>query len=163
MARGVAWVAEPNLHVTLKFLGQVDEARLPAIVGALEATASRRPRFEVAVRGLGAFPSASRPRVVWAGLEDVPALAALAGEIDAALAALGFPTESRPFAAHVTLGRQREPRGNAALAAALARPVELGRLAVARVSLMRSDRAAGATRYTELAGVLLTGGPASVE
>jgi 2'-5' RNA ligase len=163
VAREVAWVAEPNLHITLKFLGQVDEARIPAIVDALQATASRRPPFDVVVRGLGAFPSAARPRVVWAGLEDVGALGALAGEVDAALAALGFLPESRPFAAHVTLGRLREPRRNPALAAALAGPVELGRLAVTRVSLMRSDLSNSGTRYTELAGVLLAGAPPSVE
>ena len=156
-------MAAANLHVTLKFLGPIEETRVPAIADALGAAASRRAPFDLAVRGLGAFPDVSRPRVVWAGLEEARALGVLAGEVDGALAALGLPRESRPFSAHVTLGRVREPRRNPALAAALARPADFGRLAVTRVSLMRSDLGPGGARYTELAGVLLAGAPSPVE
>lgn len=156
-------MAAGNLHVTLKFLGPIDETRVPAIADALGSAASRTAPFDVAVRGLGAFPNASRPRVVWAGLEEAGALGALAGQVNGALAALGLPRESRPFATHVTLGRVREPRRNRALAAALARPVDFGRLPVTRVSLMRSDLHPGGARYTELAGVLLAGAPSPVE
>lgn len=155
IAAGVAWVAEANLHVTLKFLGQVEEARLGAVADALTAVAARCTTFELGVRGLGAFPSATRPRVVWAGLEPPTPLAALAGDIDAALVALGFPGETRPFAAHVTLGRLREPRRLAALAGALARPADFGRLRVARVSLMRSQLHPHGARYSELCGLAL--------
>ena len=163
VAGDVAWVPAANLHVTLKFLGQLDEARVAAIADALGSAASRADPFDVDFRGLGAFPTTSRPRVVWAGLEGGRALGALAGAVDAALAALGLPREPRPFAAHVTLGRVRAPRRNPALAEALARPADFGRLAVTRVSLMRSDLRPGGARYTELAGVLLARGPSSVE
>lgn len=156
-------MAAGNLHVTLKFLGQIDDARVPAIADAIGSAASRTAPFDVAVRGLGAFPNASRPRVVWAGLGGARALGAVADEVDGALAALGLPRESRPFAAHVTLGRVREPRRNPALAEALARPADFGRLPVTRVSLMRSDLHPGGARYTELAGVLLAGAPSPVE
>lgn len=161
VARDVAWVAESNLHVTLKFLGVVDEARVGAITEALGAAVSAASAFDVAIRGLGAFPTSSRPRVIWAGLPGAPALAALAGEVDRALAELGFPRESRPFAAHVTLGRVREPRRNPALAEALLRPVDVGRMTVTRVSLMRSDLHPRGARYTELAGLRLAGAAAA--
>jgi 2'-5' RNA ligase len=156
-------VAETNLHVTLKFLGQIDPARVDAIADALASAAARTAAFDLDVRGLGAFPTANRPRVLWAGLEPAAPLAALAREVDATLGALGLPRESRPFAAHVTLGRVREGRRNPALAPALARPADCGRLPVTRISLMRSELNPRGARYTELTSVLLAGGPSPVE
>ncbi len=148
----VAWVAPANLHVTLKFLGQIDEARAPAVADALRSASARHRAFDLALRGLGAFPSPTRPRVLWAGLEDdAGALAALAAAIDACCGELGFPRETRPFAAHVTLGRVREPTRRPQLGEALARPVDFGRVAVARVSLMRSELSPRGARYSELA------------
>ena len=155
-ASDVAWVAPANLHVTLKFLGQVDEARVPALADALRARVAGHRVFDAAVRGLGAFPSPTRPRVLWAGLEDdAGALAALAETIDACCAGLGFPRETRAFAAHVTLGRVREPRRQPALAEALALPADFGRLRVEQVSLMRSQLSPRGARYSELAGAPL--------
>ena len=162
-ARDVAWVAEANLHVTLKFIGDVDEARVPGLVAAMRGAASQTAAFDVAVRGLGCFPDAGRPRVIWAGLEGAGGLAALAARVDAALAALGIPRESRPFAAHVTLGRVRGPRANPALAGALAGRGDFGRLPVTSLSVMRSDLHPGGARYTELARVSLAGAASPVE
>ena len=152
----VAWVAESNLHVTLKFLGQVDETRAPALADALRATLAGQPAFDVGVRGLGAFPSPTRPRVIWAGLEDATgALAAVAQQVDACCGGLGFPRETREFAAHVTLGRVREPRRQPTLADALARGADFARLRVERVSLMRSELSPRGARYSELAAAPL--------
>jgi len=152
LAPGVAWVAAGNLHLTLKFLGGVDAARLAALEPAL-ARAAGRPPFDLDVHGLGAFPSRTRARVLWAGAGAGEAeAAALAARVDEALATLGFPPETRPFAAHVTLGRVREPRANPRLAAALDPHVPFGRQRVAHLSLMRSDLSPKGARYTELAG-----------
>jgi 2'-5' RNA ligase len=156
-------VAEPNLHVTVKFLGQIDEDRVGAIAAAMATVAERTPPFELAVRGLGAFPTPARPRVVWVGLEPAAPLAALAGDLDARLATLGFAREARRFAAHVTLGRVRETRRNPALSTALARSAECGRLPVNRVSLMRSELHPRSARYTELTSVVLAGAGSPVE
>ena len=156
-------MADTNLHVTLKFLGHIEAPRVAPTAEAMAAVASRTPAFELAVRGLGAFPTPARPRIVWVGLEPAARLAALAGELDAALATLGFARESRPYAAHVTLGRVRVSRRNPALAAALARPAECGGLIVARVSLMRSELHPRGARYTELTSVLLAGPGSPVE
>jgi 2'-5' RNA ligase len=152
-AREVAWVAPENLHVTLKFLGAVDEERLPAVGQALAAVAAAAQRFELVVAGLGAFPTVTRPRVVWAGIAaGAEPLASLASEVDAALGALGFPREERPWVGHVTLGRVRDPRRDPVLAQALAagagRP--FGRTAVNRLTLMRSDLSPRGARYTPL-------------
>jgi 2'-5' RNA ligase len=151
-AADVAWVTPANLHVTLKFLGQVAESRVPAVADALRATLAEQRAFDVVVRGLGAFPAPARPRVRWAGLEDATGgLTALGERVDACCGGLGFPRETRAFAAHVTLGRVREPRRQPALGEALARAADFGRLRVERVSLMRSDLSPRGARYSELA------------
>jgi 2'-5' RNA ligase len=151
-AADVAWVAPDNLHVTLKFLGPVDEARVPSVAAAVTAAAAGQRGFEVGVRGLGAFPSPERPRVLWAGVDDAPQrLAALAAAVDAACGALGFPPEPRAFAAHVTLGRVRDGRRRPALAAALGRGGDFGRVRVDRAVLMRSDLSPRGARYSALA------------
>jgi len=160
----VVWVAPDNFHLTVKFLGALDVERLPDVERALgEAVAGATP-FDLTLRGVGAFPSAARPRVIWAGTaEGAVALAGVAARVERALAPLGFPAEERPFSAHVTLGRVRTPRRNPKLAAALAAAadVELFRVAVARVSLMRSELAPRGARYSELAGYTLGAGTLS--
>ena len=151
-ASGVAWVAAENLHVTLKFLGGIDESRVAEIGGALHGAVTI-PAFDVSVQGLGAFPTLARPRVIWAGTAASPGFVRLAEGIDRALVALGFPEEGRGFTPHVTLGRVREPRRDAPLAAGLeaAATRPFGTLKVERVSLMRSDLSSRGARYTELA------------
>jgi 2'-5' RNA ligase len=158
VARHVAWVAPGKLHLTLKFLGNVDQARVEEIVAALRGAAAGVAAFEAAVRGLGAFPTPTRPRVIWAGVsEGADTMVELAGRVDTALAILGFPREARPFSPHVTLGRVRVPRRDPALAEALAggEGREFGRVRVGRVALMQSRLSPKGSEYTELAGVPL--------
>jgi 2'-5' RNA ligase len=158
-------VAPGNLHLTLKFLGAVGQARLEAIVGALGGAASAVSAFDAEFVGLGAFPSPARPRVVWAGVTaGAGPMTELAGRVDEALARLDFPREARPFSPHVTLGRVRRPERNAALTEALQRAADrgFGRLRVARASLVRSELGPRGARYTELAAVSL-GGAGAVE
>lgn len=143
----------PNLHVTLKFLGAVEEPRMPDVERALGEAAAGVTAFDLTLRGLGAFPSVARPRVIWAGAtEGAPALAGVAASVERALSPLGFPTEARPFSAHVTLGRVRTPRRNPKLADALAAAaaIDLARMRVTHLSLMRSDLSPRGARYTEL-------------
>jgi 2'-5' RNA ligase len=155
-ALDVAWVARDNVHLTLKFLGSVEAPRLQAATAALAGAVATRPAFQLAVSGLGAFPSPARPRVLWAGVaEGADAAGALAGLIDATLAPLGFDRESRPFSAHVTLGRVRAPRADPRLAGALAAGGSAGRQRVTHVALMRSDLSTRGARYTELAALPL--------
>jgi 2'-5' RNA ligase len=108
----VKWVRPQNLHVTLKFLGEVEDSRAPELGQALETACAGTPALELGLAGAGAFPSPQRPQVVWLGLRgQVAELAELAGRIEAALAGLGFAPENRPFKAHVTLGRLRRGKG----------------------------------------------------
>jgi 2'-5' RNA ligase len=159
-SRGVAWVASDNFHLTMKFLGGVEESRLAEVRGALAGVAAGTAPFDVRLCGLGAFPTPGRPRVIWAGCSAGEApLVALAEAVDRSLGALGFPREDRPFSAHVTIGRVREPRRDPALAEAIGRGASLafGDVHVARLSLMRSDLSPRGARYTELAALPLGG------
>lgn len=118
----VSWVAEKNFHLTLKFLGEIDEAAAETLKGLVRPLAARRPRPKLAYAGFGTFPERGAPRIVWAGCAgDTAALADLAAAVERAAQTVGVPPERRPFAAHLTLGRVRSPRGGAALRAALER------------------------------------------
>jgi RNA 2',3'-cyclic 3'-phosphodiesterase len=159
-ARDVSWVATANLHLTVKFLGAVAEDRIEVVAGALTGAIAGVGMFDAQVEGLSAFPSATRPRVVWAGVTaEAGTMADLAGRVDDALAALGFTREARPFSPHITLGRVRLPGRTPALTQALrgAAGRGFGRLPVARVSLMRSELSPRGARYTELAAASLGG------
>lgn len=156
----VAWVAAENLHVTLKFLGNVEPGLLRGISGSLEEAVREASPFDLEIRGLGAFPSPSRPRVVWAGLAAGRELmAALAERVERALEPLGFPGEDRPFSPHVTLGRVREPRKDPRLARLIEAgdALEFGVVRVDSVWLMRSDLSPRGARYSEIAVVSISG------
>jgi 2'-5' RNA ligase len=104
----VKWVRPENIHLSLKFLGEVDEAQEPELREALKRAAGTRsePRpLTLQITGFGVFPDYHRPHVLWAGVTPEPGLELLQHGVEQAFAPLGFPTEARPFRPHVTLGR----------------------------------------------------------
>jgi 2'-5' RNA ligase len=101
------WVRPENLHVTLKFIGEVPETKLAATRSALAGVRSDQP-VTVDFRGLGFFPSEKRPRVFWAGIEASSNLKTLAADIERVVEKLG-PREQRPFSPHLTLARFELP------------------------------------------------------
>ena len=107
---GVRWVRPEGVHLTLKFLGDIDPALVDGILETLERAARGTGPLSLSLSGIGGFPSASSPRVIWAGLEgDLDALRKLQGRIDHELSlAGGFPEERRAFSPHLTLGRMRD-------------------------------------------------------
>jgi len=102
---GARWVPAEQLHLTLRFIGEVDRGRLDDIAEALAAIDARG--FAVRVKGVGHFPPRGAPRVLWAGIEDGAGPARLHGKIEAALARLGVARDRRKFFPHVTLARLR--------------------------------------------------------
>jgi len=95
-----------NLHITVKFLGPVADERLPEIGAALAGALGGLPRFVIALRGMGAFPSARKANVVWAGVEDATrGLSAVADAVEGVGERFGFAREQRTFTGHVTVGR----------------------------------------------------------
>jgi 2'-5' RNA ligase len=104
----VKWVEPHNLHITLKFLGEVPEPQTEEICQVVTAVAAETAPFEFELRGAGVFPHLGRPRTIWLGVgEGHEALVALHRQIDKALAKLGFAAESRPPEPHLTIGRVR--------------------------------------------------------
>jgi 2'-5' RNA ligase len=105
-------VAPENLHVTVRFLGDVQPQALPAIRAALAEASSESGAGRARAQGFGAFPGPSEPRVVWAGIDDpAHAFTALERNVGERIAPLGFPPEDRPYAPHVTVARLGSPRG----------------------------------------------------
>lgn len=117
----VNWVAAPQLHVTVKFLGDVDEAVIPVVCEAAAETARRIEPFDFEVRGLLAVPPRGRLRMFWAGVEDPTGrMGELAAGLEDALGELGFPRERRRFRPHITVARVRSVRDRERLRAAVA-------------------------------------------
>lgn len=149
----VGWVRPENLHLTLKFLGQVEEDRLDAIGKAVAQAAAGCGPVHLVFQCLGAFPRPREARVVWMGLSHgAETLAALQARIEAGLESLGFAREARPFTAHLTLGRVRGPAHREQLARALtgATAEALGEMVLDRIELMKSDLSASGARYSIL-------------
>lgn len=107
---GARWVERDNLHVTLRFAGDIDNPTAREFADNLAAIAS--DGFELKISGLGAF-GGNDPRVIWAGIEDAPEIEALARANERAARAAGLPPESRAFKAHVTLARLKHSRVDA--------------------------------------------------
>jgi 2'-5' RNA ligase len=156
----VRWVPPRNMHLTLKFLGDVSPKNLEMIKGILAAEAENHSPFEIQVGELGAFPSIRRPRVVWIGVQAPPALEKLQHEIDLQTARLGYPQEERKFTPHLTLGRvgrNASPKDADKIAEVLsATPVGLlGSTRIREVYLYRSDLNPQGAVYTRLFTALL--------
>jgi RNA 2',3'-cyclic 3'-phosphodiesterase len=103
----VKWSPQENWHITLKFLGEVDEARLPEMLTALDEAAAAASQSTVRASGVGGFPEDHRARVIYAGVSRTQALLDLQSEVEAAYAKHGFSPENRDFSPHVTLARLR--------------------------------------------------------
>ncbi len=107
----VGWVAIPSIHLTLKFLGEVDPEIIPKLAESLEAASASSHAFNLRLRGLGCFPDQRSPRVIWCGLEgDADALSALQDPVEKVCSQYGFPPENRAFKPHLTLGRVKGKR-----------------------------------------------------
>lgn len=104
--KGIRWTPKDSLHITLKFLGEVEEEKTGVIASVLKEVADSKASFSLALRSGGVFPHRRHPRVFWAGTEgDIEKLKAMAGQIEDRLVPHGFPAENRAFKAHLTVGR----------------------------------------------------------
>jgi 2'-5' RNA ligase len=138
---GVSWSKKPeNLHITMKFLGPVAIDRLEKLAADLESVLAGAPRFEVALRGWGAFPAARHARVIFAHVEDSSALGAVAEIVEAVCERFGFEREKRRFTGHVTVGRSKE-RGGVDAQAVIERDADraFGRVTIDEVHVYESQ------------------------
>lgn len=103
----LSWVKPERMHLTIKFLGEIEEAQVGPIQQALDAVAGQCHPFDITFAGLGVFPPRGRANVLWLGIQDaIGGLKACWSKCEDQLAALGLPGEDRPFSAHLTLARK---------------------------------------------------------
>ena len=157
----VKWVDPENIHLTLKFLGDVASDSMPQIVEAMSRLAKSHSTFKLQVAGTGAFPNWQRPQVVWVGVGgELDRLNSLQKGLESVLSPLGFPSESRPFSAHLTVGRLRDrvTPDDRRRFAGFAQTVEFKTslsFEVSTIRLMRSQLTPAGPIYSELAAAKL--------
>ncbi len=150
---GTRWVQPEALHVTLLFLGETPLERRGDLDDAIGQACRGHGACVCRLGGVGVFPDARRPAVLWVGLDDGGALGRLADDLRRGAARAGFAGDDRPFTPHLTLGRVRRPgRPAAAALEALQRPsyADLGTLPIEQVSLVASTLTPTGPRYTAL-------------
>jgi 2'-5' RNA ligase len=145
------WVRAENMHITLKFLGETENAKLTAIQSALSTIRSSQT-VTLKFLGLGFFPNENRAKVFWAGIESSANLPAIAADIDQSMRKLGFPLENRPFTPHLTLARFEPPGIPANLFAAAEERSsrEFGSLTTREFHLIESKLKPSGAEYTTL-------------
>lgn len=149
---GTSWAREAGMHLTLKFLGEIDESRSEAVALAMdEAVIPGRP-FPLQVRGTGYFPNARLPRVLWAGIAPSAELDSLQARLESGLSAIGFERETRPFHPHLTLGRVRSASGvrNALIELDLQKNADFGTMTASKITLFRSVLGPSGAEYSVL-------------
>ena len=156
----VRWVKTGNIHLTLKFLGEVDEDEIDGITAVLTEAVHGFAPLRLAAAGVGVFPSVKRARVIWVGISgQLSELAALQRSIEERLARIGYPHEKRPFSGHLTLGRVKGLIDAYRLTKAMGVFGDFvsQTFAVDRVILFKSDLRPSGAAYTELRQVTLPG------
>ncbi len=137
----VRWVRLPAMHLTLKFLGEINEQDVGKVADLLEKTSGNQPGFGLSLVGTGIFPPGKRaPRVLWVGIADNPQLARLQSDLESGLASLGFEREKREFHPHLTIGRVKNPFRLENLLAEFSksRDRSFGEMSVQKVTLFQS-------------------------
>ena len=149
----VSWVKPENIHLTLKFLGGVEETRIPLVKRAIQEGLRGEGPLALTLAGLGVFPNPRSPRVVWVGVGgDTERLQNLQERLEQALGEVGFPREARPFSPHITLGRMRSRQGAASLMELVGHlgANEVGSMKAESIELMRSQLHPAGAVYTIL-------------
>lgn len=161
-SQSIKWVDPAGIHLTLKFLGSVAAADLPNVEKAIQRAVRAAKPFTLVLSGLGVFPSWTRPRVIWVGVEEAGSrcLVPLQEAIEEELGGLGFARETRPFSPHLTLARLRETasaEARRAVGEAVRKtpPPRSMPFTVSEVSLMRSELSPHGARYSRLASFQL--------
>jgi len=153
---GIRWTKPQNIHLTLKFLGDIPVAKIDVIGGALQAMCAKTDTFHNKITRLGVFPTPKKARVLWAGVDTFgERLPQFAKKIDEALINLGFSKESRRFVPHLTLGRARSILSGDFVHSFLATPFESNEFEAREIVLMRSQLRPTGAVYTVIKRIAL--------
>lgn len=151
------WIRPENLHITLKFLGEVKEEKIEKIKETLREILKFHRPFTIKIKGTGQFPEGKRPRVIWAGVEDSERLLSLQKDIESSISRLGFKEEERKFTGHITLARLKVPKAIEGLLNKLSdfKEKDFGIQEVNEIVLMKSDLRPDGARYERMAVFLM--------
>jgi 2'-5' RNA ligase len=154
----IRWVNTRNIHLTLKFLGSIEEKTSKKIIDEIKSICSHYRPFDLTIKGVGMFPNVKSPRVLWVGVNGSNVLTELKKDIEDGMSSLGFESEDRKFTPHLTLGRFRSGKGKECIRELMERYGDstLGTTSVHFVSFMRSDLHPKGARYTKMSEAPLT-------
>jgi len=149
------WVPARNMHLTIKFLGEVPQTHVPPLQEMLGSTAAECGAFTLTIGGFGCFPGRGKPRILWIGVEPEKALITLRQRIEAGAAQLGYPRDHQPFSGHLTIGRVRRDLENADLGVLRSVVLDteiglIGRATIDSMHLFRSDLQPAGPIYTSI-------------
>lgn len=159
IAPDLAWVREPQLHLTVKFLGEQPDDLAPTLAEALRGIGQRHRCIDAEIGGIGAFPNFRRPRVVWIGVTPAPKLELLHHDVESTCESLGIPIDGKPFRPHLTLARVKPRAGDPQALRALARAATevdyVEEIVITGIDLMSSELTTAGSRYRVLDSVPL--------
>lgn len=155
LSGAVRWLPVNDIHLTMKFLGDVEEVLLGRLIARMRALAAQVEPFTISVAQWGAFPNPRRPRVVWVGVDPSPRLIELAAKIELETRALGFEPDARPFSPHLTIGRVTQnaslPQLHRLTDLLMSAPLgEIGSVAVSQLVLFQSRLSRTGAQYSAL-------------
>lgn len=155
----VRWVKSQNIHVTLKFIGEIHETLVRQVIKDVFEGSSLGKKFQITIGGTGVFPNVNKPRIFWVGImSGQNELIQLANRLDERLALLKIPKEKRTFRPHLTIGRFRQPHGIKNLENFISSDIlYAGSFSVDAVKLMKSVLKLSGAEHSELAVQLLSG------
>lgn len=156
--KGVSWVRPDSIHLTLKFLGEIDDGKVREAGLALGKAATGIGPFMLEIEGVGAFPNARNPRVVWVGVKASQGLCALQRAVEVNLQSIGFEAEERPFTPHLTLCRIKSPDDGRALGRLITetKPEAKAAFTVSSFAFMKSVLKPSGAEYTPIQEFALT-------
>lgn len=157
----VKWVEPKNIHLTLKFLGEIDDKKLERILAIIEDTAESKNSFSMRISAVGAFPKINSPRVIWLNIDEGKTeTEEIARDLEEKIAQLGIPKEDRPFSCHITIGRTRSTLNREKLVQELKNLVDIGKggnlaFTVTKITLFKSTLTPKGPIYEVLKEVIL--------
>jgi 2'-5' RNA ligase len=139
--RNIRWVKPEGMHLTLKFLGEIPEEKIPPIQSVLDRIAKDYSRFPLSLKGTGSFPPAARvPRVIWIGIEKSESIQQIQTRVENEFHKIGFPREKRKYHPHLTIGRVKSPHNLQIVLDSLdlCKQTEFGKMSVTKMTLFKS-------------------------
>ncbi|MFH1868524.1 MAG: RNA 2',3'-cyclic phosphodiesterase [Candidatus Omnitrophota bacterium] len=150
----IKWVKPDHIHLTLKFLGEIDEEQAAEIKASIDETVKNQKPFDIHLAKIGAFPRIAFPKIVWVGIDEgSQGCMALAKSVEEAMQRLGFEKEKRPFSPHLTLGRVRSLKNNSQLTSAVEKEKDFSsqtKVSINKITLFQSTLTPKGPIYTPL-------------